>query len=176
MDVRFLNPFVEAAIEVMKAEVGIEITRGELNVHKTAMTTDDVTVLIHLVGEVYGVVMYGMPVETGLNFVSEIMGQSFKEFNSLAQSGVAELGNVITGRATIKFAEAGFDANISPPTIITGKSVQISTLDFPRIVVPLKTKLGDLKVHLALREKQTGKDENPDDFVQLTIAEAAQSG
>ena len=176
MDVRFLNPFVEAAVEVMKAEVGVEISRGELNVQKTAMTTDDVTVLIHLVGQVYGVVMYGMPVETGLNFVSQIMGQKFKEFDSLAQSGVAELGNVITGRATIKFAEAGFKANISPPTIISGKGIQISTLDFPRIVVPLNSELGDLTVHLALREKQAGLEEDPDDFVQLTIAEAAQSG
>jgi chemotaxis protein CheX len=114
MDVKFLNPFLEAAIEVLKAEVGIEAKRGALSLQQTAMTTDDVTVLIHLVGEVYGVVLYGMPTQTGLNFVSKIMGQEFKEFDSLAQSGVDELWNVISGRATIKFSQAGFDANISP--------------------------------------------------------------
>ena len=176
MDVKFLNPFIDAAVEVMKAEVGIDVARGDLTVQKTAMTTDDVTVLIHLVGQVYGVVLYGMPILTGLNVVSQIMGQKFTEFNSLAQSGVAELGNVITGRSTIKFSEAGFSSNISTPTIITGKGVQISTLDFPRIIVPLRSQLGDIMVHLALKETQPGHEENPEDFVKLTIAQSAPHG
>ena len=176
MDVKFLNPFLEAAIEVLKAEVGIEAKRGALSLQQTAMTTDDVTVLIHLVGEVYGVVLYGMPTQTGLNFVSKIMGQEFKEFDSLAQSGVAELGNVISGRATIKFSQAGFDANISPPTIINGKGEQISTLNFSRLVVPLKTEVGDMIVHLALRESVPGKANKLDDFVQLTVAKTTASG
>ncbi len=171
MDVKFLNPFLEAAIEVLKAEVGIQATRGPLSLAQTALTTDDITVLIHMVDGVYGVVLYGMPIATGLAFVSKIMGQEFKEFDSLAQSGVAELGNVISGRATIKFAQAGFEANISPPTIITGKGVQISTLNFSRLVVPLKTELGDMIVHLALRESTPGKTNNLDDFVQLAVAQ-----
>ncbi len=137
---------------------------------------DRTAVLIHLVGEVYGVVLYGMPTQTGLNFVSKIMGQEFKEFDSLAQSGVAELGNVISGRATIKFSQAGFDANISPPTIINGKGVQISTLNFSRLVVPLKTEVGDMIVHLALRESVPGKANKLDDFVQLTVAKTTASG
>ncbi|MER3513940.1 MAG: chemotaxis protein CheX, partial [Chloroflexota bacterium] len=54
--------------------------------------------------------------------------------------------------ATIKLAEAGYSANISPPTLIQGKGVTISTLDFPRIVVPLICDLGEIMVHLALRD------------------------
>lgn len=169
MNVKFLNPFIDAAVEVLQAEVNLKVSRGNLDLQKSAMTTEDVTILIHLVGEVYGVVLFSMPEATGMNLVSSILGQEFTEFSSLAQSGVAELGNVITGRATIKLYQAGYQSNISPPTVITGKGVQISTLDFPRIVVPLSTGLGNLTIHLALREQRHGDPTRPEDFVRLTI-------
>ena len=167
MNVKFLNPFVEAAAEVLEKEVDVAVKRMNLSMQATAMTTDDVTVLINLVGQVQGVVLYCMPFATGLNMVSRIMGQTFKEFDTLAQSGVSEMGNVITGRATIKLSRAGFQSNISPPTMIIGKGVQISTLDFSRIMVPLETDLGNLTVHLALRESPPGL--NNGNFVELTV-------
>jgi hypothetical protein len=40
--------------------------------------------------------------------------------------------------------------------MIIGNSVQISTLDFPRIILPLHTEFGDLVIHLAIRESPTG--------------------
>ena len=161
MDVKLLNPFIEAAVEVLKAEVDATITRGPLSLQKSAMTTDDVTVLINLIGDVFGLVMYSMDTHTGVQMVSKMMGQEFTHLDSLAQSGIAELGNVISGRATIKFSQAGYKADISTPTVITGKGVEISTLDFPRIVVPLNTDLGTLTVHLALRIKGTENLHNP---------------
>ncbi len=153
MDAKLLNPFIQAAVEVLKAEVGADVSRGEISVEKSSLTSEDITVLINLLGDVYGVVMYGMPKNTCLQLVSKIMGQDFTELNSLAQSGMAELGNVISGRATIRFSETGYKSNISTPTVLTGTGVEISTLDFPRIVVPLNTQYGTLTVHLALRIK-----------------------
>ena len=169
MNVNFLNPFIEAATEVLKVEIGITATRGNIDLQKSALTTDDVTVLLHLVGQIYGVVLYSMPVDTGLKMVSSIMGQEFTEFGALAQSGVAELGNVMSGRATINLSKAGYQSNISPPTLIIGRGVQISTLDFSRIIVTLTSPLGPLTVHLALREGAHGEQAKPDDFLSLTV-------
>ncbi|GAG41188.1 unnamed protein product, partial [marine sediment metagenome] len=95
---------------------------------------------------------YGLSIAPALAMVSRIMGQAFTEFDDLARSGIAELGNVITGRASIKLAEAGFESNITPPTLVQGKGIKISTLQFPRVVVPLKTEVGELTVHIALRQ------------------------
>jgi chemotaxis protein CheX len=80
------------------------------------------------------------------------MGETFKDFTHLAQSGIAELGNVITGQASIKLAEAGYQATISPPALILGKGATISTLDFARLIVPLTGECGQITIHLALRE------------------------
>jgi chemotaxis protein CheX len=96
-----------------------------------------------------------------------MMGQKCTDFDNLAQSGIAELGNVITGRATIKLEEAGYKSMISPPTMIAGRGVKISTLDFSRIVVPLKTNQGDIMIHLALRESPPGSQDK--NFVPISV-------
>jgi chemotaxis protein CheX len=172
MNVNFLKPFIEASAEVLEAEAGVQVTRGKLDMQKSALTTDDVTIVIHIIGDIYGVVLLGMPIQTGLNLVSSILGQDFTEWNSLAQSGVAELSNVITGRSCVKLSKAGFDVNISPPVVITGSGVQISTLDFPRIIVPLETSAGNMLVHLALREQDpTKQPENPQLADLVTISQ-----
>ena len=176
MDVKLLNPFVQTAVEVLKAEVGTTISRGDISLQKSALTSDDLTVLINLIGDVYGVVMYGMSMSTSLSMVSRIMGQEFSELSSLAQSGIAELGNVISGQTTVRFAEAGYHANISTPTVLIGSGIQISTLDFPRIVVPLETQYGLFTAHLALREKTPGMSHNPDDFISLVQLPTSQKG
>ena len=176
MDAKLLNPFIQAAVEVLKAEVGATVSRGSITMEKSALTSDDITVLINLIGDVYGVVMYGMPSATGINMVSKIMGQDFAELNSLAQSGVAELGNVISGQATTRFSEAGYHSDISTPMVLTGKNIEISTLDFPRIVVPLETQFGIFTVHLALKEKTPGVPHNPDEFITLIKSPLSQKG
>jgi chemotaxis protein CheX len=152
MNVKFLNPFVEAACEVLRAEAGVEITRGDLALAKQPYVTSDVTVLLSIVGRVEGTVFYGMPQATAIELVRRMLGEDLGEFNSLAQSGVAELGNVITGSASVKLAEAGFETTISPPTLLVGRGATISTLDFARLVVPLDIGCGVVVIHLALRE------------------------
>lgn len=152
MNVDFLNPFLEAAAHVLKAELGVEMNRGAISLAKGSLTSDEVTVLIAVIGQVQGVVFYGMSAQTGLAIVSRIMDQPFETLDPLAQSGIAELGNVISGRAAINLSQAGYQCTISPPTVVLGKGVRITTLDFGRIVVPLSTELGELVVHLAVRE------------------------
>ncbi|MCL4294678.1 MAG: chemotaxis protein CheX [Anaerolineae bacterium] len=156
MNVKFLSPFVEAAFAVLEAEVGIKTAqRGGLALQRSACTTNDVTALISIVGQVQGVALYGMSQDMALQIVSQILGQPFAEFDELAQSGIGELANVITGQASKRLAEAGYEAKISPPTLILGKGTLISTLDFDRIQVPVLTDLGEFQIHLALRETQT---------------------
>ena len=167
LNVKFLNPFIDAAAEVLKVETELEVERGNLSLEKTALTATDVTVLLTLVGKVQGVVMYGFSTPLCLDLVSRMMGQKCTEFDNLAQSGIAELGNVITGRATTKLEEAGFKSMISPPTMITGMGVKISTLDFSRIVVPLSTENGDIVIHLALRESPPGNQDK--NFVPINV-------
>jgi chemotaxis protein CheX len=152
MNVKFLNPFVESACDVLKSELGLEIKRGDLLLETKSYVTSDITVIIALVGAVEGTVFYSMDEDVARGISSLLMGETMLEFNALAQSGIAELGNVITGRASMKLSEAGLEANISPPSMIMGRGATISTLDYPRLVVPLLSDVGQVVIHLALRE------------------------
>jgi chemotaxis protein CheX len=152
MNVKFLNPFLDATFEVIEFETGLNLQRGQLSLEKNAYVTEDLTVIISLVGAVEGNVLYSMSKTTALALVSRIMGQPVDAMDPLMQSGIAELGNVITGRASIKLAEAGYESNISPPTLLVGKGATIYTLDIGRVVVPLNSEYGSLRIHLALRE------------------------
>ncbi|PKO15739.1 MAG: chemotaxis protein CheX [Chloroflexi bacterium HGW-Chloroflexi-10] len=158
MNVKFLNPFVEAAFEVMQAETGVAMQRGDLSLEKNAYITDDVTVIIALVGMVDGTVFYSMTEETAVRFATKMLGEKFEKFTSLAQSGIAELGNVITGRASVKLAQTGYEATISPPTVLIGKGASLSTLDYPRIILPMSSELGRVMIHLSLRQGRSNMD------------------
>src|ERR1051325_9853507 len=96
MKVEFVNPFIQAAREVLESELGGETVRGNLRLQKSAFTTDEITALVGVTGKVTGMVLYSMSQDTALGIVSRMMGQEFADFDALAQSGIAELGNVIT--------------------------------------------------------------------------------
>ncbi len=152
MKVEFVNPFVTAAREVLQQEIACDVERGDLHLHKSAYTSHDVTAIIAVTGAIQGMVLYSLKEESARRFVGMILGQTFVEFDELAQSGIAELANVITGKASVLLSEAGFPAQISPPALIVGNGTMISTLDLNRVVVPLKTEHGEIEVHIALRE------------------------
>ena len=151
--VEFLNPFITAAADVLRAEAGTEVKRGALSLQRSAVTTQDVTVLIGIVGDAEGIVMYSMSEPMALAIVSQMIGEQLAEFDELAQSGIAELGNVISGQAATRLSQTGVNVQISVPTLILGRGATISTLDFQRLVVPLETAMGTMEIHLALRPK-----------------------
>ncbi len=152
MNVKFLNPFISAAHDILRVEMHESVQRGELRLENGPYLTDGATVIISLIGAVDGTVFYSMSQDSAIQFASVLMGEKFDALNELVQSGIAELGNVITGQASMRLAEAGYESNISTPSIIIGKGASISTLEYPRLVVPLTTPIGVLTIHLSLRE------------------------
>lgn len=152
MNVKFLNPFVEAAYQVLQAEARLNISRGELSLDKEPYSTDDITIIISLVGQVMGNVIYSLNNQMAIALASRMMEEDLKSLSALAQSSIAELANVITGRASVLLAQAGYESVISPPTFLMGKGAIISTLDFARLIVPLNCEIGSMTIHLALRE------------------------
>jgi chemotaxis protein CheX len=151
MRAEFINPFLQAATEVLESELGSTPQRGSIGLQRSAYTSDDVTAVVAVTGEVAGMVMFAMTEHTARAMVSRMMGQDFPEFDALAQSGIAEIGNVITGRAAILLAEAGYPSELAPPMLLVGRNTMISTLDVQRLVIPLETELGKIEIQVALK-------------------------
>lgn len=150
----FVNPFLEAAVTVLEQEVGHKPVRGQIFLAESRLQSEEVTVLIGVTGEIQGMVMYVLTEKTAKAFAGAMSGTVAVNYNAMVESAVSETGNVITGRASALMEKAGYHCTISPPTVINGRGLMISTLAIQRLVIPLSTPLGDVSIHVALQENQ----------------------
>jgi chemotaxis protein CheX len=151
MRAEFINPFLQAATEVLSTELGSPPQRGAVGLQRSSYTSGEITAVVAVTGDVSGMVMLAMTATTGRGIVSKMMGQDFDAFDSLAQSGIAEIANVITGRAAVLLSEAGFPSDLAPPLLLIGKNTLISTLDVQRLVIPMETEFGAIEIQVALK-------------------------
>jgi chemotaxis protein CheX len=145
------QPFVLAAKGVLEQELGGDVARGRVRVERGDFEAGGVTAVIGITGALSGAVLYRMSEATALAIVSRIMGQNFSELDALARSGVGELGNVITGRAGALLDRAGVRAGVAPPVLIVGNGGLMSSLNIPRLLVPLETSEGTIDLQIALK-------------------------
>jgi chemotaxis protein CheX len=147
------QPFLLAARGVLEQELGGDVSRGQVRLERGEFAAGEVTAVVGVTGALSGAVMYRMSEQTALAIVGRMMGQRFTELDALARSGVGELGNVITGRAGVLLEKGGISADIAPPMLIVGRGGQLSSLEIPRLVVPLETSAGEIDLQIALRAK-----------------------
>ncbi len=146
------QPFLLAARGVLEQELGGDIGRGKVRIERGDFEAGEVTAVVGVTGALSGAVMYRMSEATALAIVGHMMGRKFEELDSLARSGVGELGNVITGRAGVLLERAGIRADIAPPMLIVGRGGVMSSLDIPRLMVPLQTNAGEIDLQIALKK------------------------
>jgi len=146
-----LEVFIDAADTVLRTEIGIPVFGGVPEWERNLYLSDEVTVLVNLLGDVSGQAIYGMKIATAQAIISRILGQDIDGFDELARSGIGELGNVITGQAGSRLAHLGLTVGISVPMLLLGAGSRISTLSNERFVVPLETELGMIRFDLAMR-------------------------
>ncbi|MGE5620285.1 MAG: chemotaxis protein CheX [Sphingomonadaceae bacterium] len=152
MNSKVIERFVNSGRAVLSTELGAQIGVGQLSAQKDNYVTQDVTALVGVTGELRGMVIFGLSKETALALVSHMMGQEFRELDAVAESGIAELGNVVVGSAVTSLAEFGYKCGITPPAVVLGSNTVISTPNLHRLVFPLLTPSGTIEMQLALRE------------------------
>ncbi len=154
MKVQYVTPFIAASIKVFETLVGISPSRGDLSVRPQLFTSKQINILCGLTGEIQGQVIYGMSQPTALNIAGKMAGMEIQAFDDLAASAIAELGNMVSGNSVTLLAEQGFVSDITPPTIIKGTNICVSSLDIPALVIPLTLgEIGQIDVNVALRER-----------------------
>lgn len=152
MRVQLVNCYVAAAIDVLAKETGQPVERGGLKMEQNPYTTQDVTAMVGVSGDLAGSLYISMSEPTALGLISVMLGQRTDEFAELAQSGIAELSNVIAGAASVALAEGGHTTTITPPLLLVGAGARLSSVEIQRLVVPLVTACGTISVHVALRD------------------------
>lgn len=125
MDVKLINPFVDAFLTVMPQLGFQEIKKQNVSLKGKNLKSQGVMLNIGIVGDIKGNVVYCLDVEGAKKIASTMMmGFPVNELDDMAQSAISELSNMITANASTNFAENGVNINISTPTLIFGNDFE----------------------------------------------------
>ena len=153
MRVEYINPFVEAAFNILKEVLGVEIKRGELYLKSSSQPVLGVTAIVGLAGDVEGRVLFDMAEKTALAIASQMNGENLSALDDLAKATITELANMITAQAITKLHDLGFQFDLTPPAIFTGENMQVTDPELEALIVPIEMKLGKIEINVAIREK-----------------------
>ena len=155
MNVEYINPFIEASQQVFQMMTGIKPELGKVHLKNSPYKSDSVAVIVGLTGKMRGQVIISLSIQTAKAIASIMMGgMPVEELDDIAKSAISELGNMIMGNtATILFSR-GIGIEITPPSLLMGEKIMITSSGMKTICVPLE--LGDDKkvdIDISLEEQ-----------------------
>ncbi|RKX93463.1 MAG: chemotaxis protein CheX [Spirochaetes bacterium] len=153
MRVEYINPFVEAAFNVLKEVLTSDVKRGELYLKSTTQPVMGVAALVGLAGNVEGRVLFDMSIETALAIASDMNGEKLEQMDDLAKATITELANMITAQAVTKLHELGFTFDLTPPAIFTGENMEVTDSEVEALIVPMELSYGKVEINVAVRER-----------------------
>ncbi len=143
--------------ETVSKMLGVTSTKTlEENAESSPIKVEDFTIIIGIAGTITGQLIFGFKEEVVKKIAEKMIEQEVENLDELAISAVSELTNVLSGNATINLVEAGSKKlGMSPPSIVMGKSMRISTKINPITRYKIKVEsFGDITLHIALKEKE----------------------
>ncbi|UTC61539.1 chemotaxis protein CheX [Treponema sp. OMZ 788] len=153
MRVEYINPFSEAAYNILSQVLNEEVKRGDLYLKSTCMPVMGVAAIVGLAGDVEGRVIFDMTLDTALKIASSMNGEELTEFDELARATITELANLITAQAVTKLHDLGFKFDLTPPALFTGENMKISNNDIEALIVPMSAPQGKVEINVAIRDR-----------------------
>ena len=138
MNVEHINPFILASRTVMKTIANIDVSLGKVYLKTSPYSSETVVVVVGLMGELRGQVLFSMDKTVAFQIASAMMmGMPICELDEMSKSAIAESTNMILGNAATLLYEKGVKIQITPPSIMMGNNIQISTPNMRILCVPL---------------------------------------
>ncbi|MDR2079061.1 MAG: chemotaxis protein CheX [Treponema sp.] len=155
MRVEYINPFVEAAFNVLKEVCNTDVKRGDLYLKSSTMAIMGVAALVGLAGDVEGRVLFDMTKPTALSVAGAMNGETFIALDEMVKATITELANMITAQAVTKLHDLGFKFDLTPPALFTGENMEISnTLEVEALIVPMEIGThGKIEINVVIRER-----------------------
>ena len=123
MKAEYINPFLESARLVLEQMMQVRPTIGQLAIKDVAFHDGHIWIQIGLKGQINGDVIYGFNEQVALRIVSVMMGGfTMTEIDEIGRSAISELGNMISGNASILLYNQGIKVGITPPVLIQSSS------------------------------------------------------
>jgi chemotaxis protein CheX len=150
MDVKLINPFLAAAMHVLKTMAQVDAKPGKPFLKQDDVAVGDVSAIIGVTGAAQGSMALIFTEQCIKHIASNLLGEPFTQLNHEVRDAVGELTNMICGDARRRLAEDGFVLQAGIPTIVAGKDHTITHIaNGPRLAVPFETSQGSFMVEVA---------------------------
>lgn len=137
MNVNYINPFLEAAIAIVRDACQVELKVGKPYAKMVELTEDTVVILIGVTGEMRGQVVLSIEEKKACEIASRMMmGMPVTALDDMAISAISELGNMIMGNAATILSTKGIGIDITPPTVCRG-AMKISQSYARNVCIPM---------------------------------------
>lgn len=156
MDVRNINPFIIAAVNVIRQNTGLHVAKENIFVQKGKFIPSGTGMFLNISGGINGRIVYefskGVAVKLSQKMVEQNldMQMSAIEFKNMLNAAILELGNQIAGKAITLLAENGTDCTISAPRFFLGQDLQLIHPHMRTIVLNLRTEAGPMSINIAM--------------------------
>lgn len=138
MKVEYINPFINVASSLLTMMCGIEVKRGNVYLKASPFNANHVVIIVGIAGTFKGQVYFSIDEKTACGIASKMMmGMEVPTLDEMAKSAIAELGNMILGNVCTEFSNQGIILDITPPSVMVGQDMQISTKGVETFCVPL---------------------------------------
>ena len=154
MDVKIVNPFINATVKVLGTMAHAKVNPGKPYVKNDNIAKGDVTGIIGITGETNGTISVTFDAGSILKVMSSMFGEEVTTLGAEVSDAVGELTNMISGQARRKLGEMGkvFDAAI--PSVVTGKNHRITHItNGPIVAIPFTTEGGSFTIEICFENQ-----------------------
>ena len=151
MDVKIINPFINATLNVLETMAFVKSEAEKPYLKKNNRARGDVSGVVGFTGETNGTLFITFDEPCIVKVVSNMFGEEINEINDDIKDAVGELTNMISGQARKELEEIGKVFQGSIPSVVSGKNHELLPMTKgPRIAIPFKTDFGSFTIEVAL--------------------------
>ncbi|HHX22720.1 MAG: chemotaxis protein CheX [Tepidanaerobacteraceae bacterium] len=138
MNVEHINPFIQASRNVLKTIANMDVSLGKVYIKTSPYGSEEIVIIVGFMGDLRGQVIFSMDKSVACELASAMMmGMQIVELDEMSKSAIAESVNMILGNAATLLYEKGIKIEITPPSLMMGDNIQISTPKMKTLCIPL---------------------------------------
>lgn len=152
MDVRIINPFLEATLDVARTMAQIDITVGKPSVKQGQKASGEVSGFIQLNGQKHrGSLAISFSREALLLVYRNMLGEPLETLDDSALDLAGEITNMVCGGAKQRLAEKGYEFDLTQPAMLSGMPHTIEHKPSgPVVTLPLHLPEGEMFLEVCL--------------------------
>lgn len=154
MKVEFINPFLEAILNVLKTMAKLDAKPCKPAIKTSEVAQGDVTGLMGMTGDqAIGTLAITFTEPVILEITKRMLGEEVTRIDDTVCDMVGEITNMVTGGAKRILSEHGYRFDMAIPSVVSGKNHVIHhSSRAPIILVPFNTQVGNFFIEICFEE------------------------